>query len=342
MAHTPHKSLQSLIDDIKIEDYTAYLEFITKVNSDNLENYQAETLLKDEALNTKLTDNQIELLKVLNFKGGTKLWLYRHPTTSFTKRWDLIQLNTSLAYNNDLDITKEDLKFTSKYYQSKWKQANPTSARLHAKGLQFEFNMDEFSLNIFKNSIKKPFLRTEAKNLVLKVNKAFNKSRTTNNSISIRNRFYAIILDNTPIHTKAMLNELYPTILEKHDSVTNTTSYYTPHKDEAIAVELGFSNRDISGVPTPEAMKNYSSDTAICTHMKLEKVQNNRLLKRYYTATSIMSTLAIRTNNNTYKDLAARMVSNLTDSQLVPFHGLTQSVGMLNTLIETNINNKEK
>ena len=58
MAHTPHKSLQSLIDDIKIEDYTAYLEFITKVNSDNLENYQAETLLKDEELNTKLTDNQ--------------------------------------------------------------------------------------------------------------------------------------------------------------------------------------------------------------------------------------------------------------------------------------------
>ena len=70
MAHTPHKSLQSLIDDIKIEDHTTYLEFITKVNNDNLESYQVELLLKDEALTTKLTDNQIELLKVLNFKGG--------------------------------------------------------------------------------------------------------------------------------------------------------------------------------------------------------------------------------------------------------------------------------
>ena len=342
MAHTPHKSLQDLIDDIKLEDNAVYLEFITKVNNDNLDSYNVQTILKDDNLNSKLTDNQLELLKVSYFKSGYRLHFYHQynqPKIYFITRWDNIKVDNSVAYTPNLNISKEDLKFIPRYHQSKWKQANPTNVRKHTKGLQFEFNMDEFSLNIFRNSIKKPFLRTEAKNLILKVNKAYNKTDYTDNIISIRNRFYALILDNTPVHTKAMLNELYHTPLEDNNTITSTNTYYNPHKDEAIAI---YRDRFLQSISTPDSIDEYSTDTVICTHMKLDNIQSNRLLNRYYSAASVMSTLAIKTSNKTYEALADRMISNLTPEQLEPFHELTQSVGMLNTLIETNINNKEK
>jgi len=333
MAHKLHTLLQDLIDDIKLEDTKVYLELITKINKDKLENSQIEHLLKDKDNYKKLTDNQIELLKTIRFKGGYRLRFfkpYNNLTSPFITRWNSIGATRVYSYQMDLQVKQDDLKYMSTYYISKWKQEHPTSNKKRTKGLQFTFAMNEFSLNIFKNSIKKGFLRTEAKNFILKVNEAYNNSNHSLADKSIRNRFYAVILDNTEVHTKAMLNELQGTDFEK----------YIPHKDEALVIRLGYSNRGLRGISTPESQDEYPTDLGLCTHMKLH-APTYRALNRYFSAASVMSTLALRTSNNTYKALATRMINNLTQKQLKSFNELTKSVGMLNTMIETNINNKE-
>jgi len=341
MAHTPHNSLQELIDDIKLEDTKVYLELITEINKDKLENNQIEHLLKDNDNYKKLTDNQIELLKTIRFKGGYNLRFYKpynSPTSPFITRWDSIGATGVYSYQMDLQVKQDDLKYMSTYYISKWKQEHPTSNKKRTKGLQFTFAMNEFSLNIFKNSIKKGFLRTEAKNFILKVNEAYNNSKHSLADKSIRNRFYAVILNNTEVHTNAMLNELQCTNFEV--TTQNKNKKYIPHKDEALVIRLGYNNRGLRGISTPESQDEYSTDLVLCTHMKLHD-PTYRVLNRYFSAASVMSTLALRTSNDTYKALATRMVNNLTQKQLKSFNELTKSVGMLNTIIETNINNKE-
>jgi len=337
MAHNPHNTIQEIINDTKKEDHKAYLEFINRVNKANMDSYEASTLLRNEYIN-ELTDNQLELLKSIGFKNGDRISVYdgyNNPVSKATKRWNTI--NTSFRYyNRDFDIFKEDLKFVTTYTINKWKKLNPTETKRKAKGTQFEFAMNEFSLTLFIKTSTKKFLRTEAKNYVIKVNEAFDKSDKENKEISIRNRFYAFILDNTDVHTKTMLDKLYSTNLSFKDN-----TLYIPHKDEALVLPLGWYNREFISLPTYDAMDNYSNDTTICTHMNTETLEEGRILARYFTAISIMTTLFNKTPCEVYKDLADRMVSNLPTDKKIKLHNLTNSITLIDELVKTKLKEKE-
>ena len=306
MAHTPHTTLHELLADIRNEDTTELLSFIEHVNAANLDDYAIQKLLltKTDIEINRLSDNQIELLKVMSFKNRSSLSFYPYgaPAPTITMRATNIRSRIRTYSIDYTTIPIVDTKFLSTYMKTRWKKAQPFSGSVKkVRGADVSIAMDMFSLSVFKQSIKKPFLRTEAKVLVQKVNNAFiNKTPETT---KIRNKFYAIILDNTPEHTKALYNELQYTILSD-DGV-----YYQPEADEAICFDMyRLRYSKLISIPTTDVHDTFVSDTAIVTHLKSVN-DDARFNARVLSAASAMINLYHLTANEVYYNLGSRMVA---------------------------------
>lgn len=333
MAHTPHTTLHELLADIRNEDTTELLSFIEHVNAANLDDYAIQKLLlaKTDIEINRLSDNQIELLKVMSFKNGSSLSFYPYgaPAPTITMRATNIRSRIRTYSIDYTTIPIVDTKFLSTYMKTRWKKAQPFSGSVKkVRGADVSIAMDMFSLSVFKQSIKKPFLRTEAKVLVQKVNNAFTVN--TPETIKIRNKFYAVILDNTPEHTKALYNELLTTSTRPYTD----GDYYQPEADEAICVDVSdLVYGDVISVATAAILDSYSTDIKIVTH--LNPVEGNlRFNRRVLSAASAMISLYYLTKNDVYFKLGSRMLAAI-DPKVVSEQLLTtESVITTNKILK--------
>jgi len=319
--------LQELINKIKAEDHSAYLALLNKINGEKMDRYAIGKLFASATF-TKITNNQLLLLRSMSFKGGDTIWLstYNRTLSSFENRFQNTRGDYQLKYGID-SLPKVDTKFITTYHRTQWRKANPSTRKNGpAKGTQFTFKMDMFSLTIFKNSIKNEFLRTEGKNFIMKVNKAFSESEGNDSHTKIRNKFYALILDNTPVHTKAMINELSPTALK-----TNGT-YYIPDADEAIIVGFRWGGDNEVSYATSYSMDTYSTDLPLVTHNigSEDERHNNRLLS----ASSMLLTAHASTDCEAYKSAATRMVKHLPRTIVTAALAKTQAVATLRSILK--------
>jgi len=306
--------LQSIIKDIDASDYSWGMpEFLTHLTTSQV---------------ARLTTSQITLLKNMRFKRGQTLRLYRErcifATTisgAHSKQWAFMHASALFA--------KEDLIYLSKYETTKWKEANPSGGSTK-KGTELNFAMDDFSLALFKASITKGFLRTEAKNYILAVNKAYSSVTATDPvkklaATKIRNKFYAVILNNTEVHTNAMLKELQWTDLEPAKG-----GYYQASEDEALSFSFG-GHRHLLSYTTTNAMETYSTDIEITTHNN--GTDNERHADRLASATSILLTIHAATGNTAYLALATRMLKNITSDSKIKVLNTTSAVAMLRAIL---------
>lgn len=291
-----------LIDTIKSEDYTFYLEVIKNVdNENNGYGYSKYLLNLSEEEVAKLTNAQLTLLKHMSFRNGHT---QRFGIIVYEQK-PIVKAMKKIPYNHippfDLEkLKKEDLIFFSKYYKNKWR-------KLHAKprsiSNDFKFNMDEFSLTVFKNNITKPFNSVEAKILIQRVNEAFNSSSYEDTpEIHIRNKFYAVILDNATTHTKAMT-----LLLKSTDLLTQHTVTYEPQEGEAICL-TSVSVNTLATMLTRDSLETYSVDIPTCTHVR--QFEGDRINERRITSASALMTAYTTTGNNYYKVLATKMLEN--------------------------------
>lgn len=293
----------TLIDTIKSEDHTFYLEVIKNVDNENRSYGCSKYLLElSEEEVEKLTNAQLTLLKHMRFRNGhaQQLGGRIYDSKPIIKAMKKIPISHTSPFNLE-KLQKEDLIFFSKYCKTKWR-------KLHAKQKctlnNFKVNMDEFSLTVFKNSITKPFNRTEAKIMVQRVNEAFYVSSYNGApEVHIRNKFYAVILDNTPVHTKAMLLLLEPTDLLTQDTIT-----YEPQEGEAICLTNAAINT-LATIMTRDALETCSADIPLCSHA--HQFEEHRINKRKITAASALVTAYTITGNSYYKVLATKMVESI-------------------------------
>lgn len=306
MAHTPHTTLHELLADIRHEDTTELLSIIEHVNTAKLDHSAIKKLLlaKTDIATNQLSDNQLELLKVMLFKNGYTISFYQYNVAAgaITLRVRDIRALIRTHYTDYTLIPVEDTKFLSTYMKTKWKNAQPfTGSVKKVCGADVAIAMDMFSLSVFKQSIKKPFLRTEAKVLVQKVNKAFTVD--TPETTKIRNKFYAIILDNTPEHTKALYKELHQT------SLADGGTYYQPDADEALCFDMyRLRYNKLISISTTDAQHTFSSDTPITTHLKPVNT-GDRFNCRVLSVASAMIQLYHLTANEVYYNLGSRMLA---------------------------------
>lgn len=324
--------LQILLNQIKLEDTTELLLFINKANTENLTTDNLSKYLKElpEHRALTITNNQLKLLKTMRFRGGYTLYMYRGyntptpPPTSISERYLKITTSYNFIHNNLASIPSEDLIYFSNYHKSKWKKVNPS--RKNTKGTQFTFQMNIFSLQIFKSSIKKEFLRTEAKNFILKVNMAYKDSPKTIAEIRTRNKFYALILDNTPVHTRVMLDLLHPTSIVIKDEL------YDVHEDEALAISLGYTGHPMSAYNTSNTMSTYSSDVTLVTHNN--GLPGDRDNERLTAGASILLTAYARSGNIAYHTLAQRMLANIDKATKTTTLNNTKAIEALRTILK--------
>lgn len=205
-------------------------------------------------------------------------------------------------------------------------QINPSTRA--KKGTELSFTIDMFSLAVFRNSIKKPFLRNEAKNYAMAVNKAFEDTTRTLADIKVRNKFYYTILSNTSLHTKALLNEIYGTTIIYSDG-----TYYQPDEDEALCVTVtnGPDSR-LKSYSTTCSMEAFSTDTNLVTHANT--IRDARVNNRLLSAASVLTTAYLATNNEAYKTLAAEMVSTIPADIIAKALIGTNSVNTLREVLE--------
>ena len=302
------KTFADMMQQLHKEDTTFYCKLIAKINTEKMENRQASTYLQKLTSDDLklLTTTQLKLLDTMRFKGGYTLSFYpgyKMPNSPIYEAID--KLNVQVSFNRwsfDMtDVTKEDLKFLPTYMITQWKKLNPTTTKRNVKGVKFTPSMDMFSLEVFRNSITKPFLRTEAKNLVLQVNSAFNNSSRGDDAIKVRNKFYGIILDNTPVQTKALINSLMPTNLN-HNNIP-----YQLDSGEAVRYDIPWQGDSKASYMTRSSLDTWSSDLAIVTHNN--GIGDERSFERHISAASAFMTFYVETNNIAYKELADRMAS---------------------------------
>ena len=331
MAHTPHTTLHELLADIRHEDTTELLSIIEHVNTAKLDHRAIQKLLlaKTDIATIRLSDNQVELLKVMLFKHGYTISFYNYgsPACSIVSRAADIRTSIRVHWTDFTLIPVEDTKFLSTYMKTQWKKTQPFSGSVKKiRGADVSIAMDMFSLSVFKQSIKKPFLRTEAKVLIQKVNKAFTVN--TPETTKIRNKFYAIILDNTPEHTKALYNEFLSTNLYA-DGV-----YYQPEEDEAICINVNYLMYDgLISIATRAILYDCSTDTIIVTHLKPLKDDirfNNRVLG----VASAMISLYHLTKNDTYFKLGSRMLAAIDTTVAAQQLLATESVVTIHKILK--------
>ena len=316
-------TLREHLDKIKSEDHIAYLQVIKGLNEKNLDNYAIRPhiaeLAKPEQLLTRLTQTQLNVLFSMGFKGGYSLrehYVTNNSSSSTALASRIRSIKTSRYLLDDVDnLTKEDFPFISTYIQNKWKKENPTTTRAK-KGINFQPDFNEFSLIIFKDSITKPYTRTEAKNRVLSVNKVFNNSNRDEEAIRFRNKYYKLILDNTDYHTKAMINSLHTTQLYTYVVVNNKRTqekvYYIPHPDEAVAVQIDrWSNVDMQPYSNVDSRDSYSTDLTIAAGSKAGL--SYRDAARYATASGVFTNMYTETNCEAYKTMATTIINTIDD-----------------------------
>lgn len=331
MAHTPHTTLHELLADIRHEDTTELLSIIEHVNTAKLDHRAIQKLLlaKTDIATIRLSDNQVELLKVMLFKHGYTISFYNYGSPACSIESRAADIRTSIrVYSTDFTlIPVEDTKFLSTYMKTQWKKTQPFSGSVKKiRGADVSIAMDMFSLSVFKQSIKKPFLRTEAKVLIQKVNKAFTVN--TPETIKIRNKFYAIILDNTPEHTKALYNELQYTIL------SNDGVIYQPEADEAICFDMRrLRNSKLISIPTTDSHDTFASDTAIVTHLKPVN-DDGRFNARALSAASAMMQLYHLTTNEVYYNLGSRMLSAIDQKAVSATMSSIESIVTTNKILK--------
>ena len=298
-------NLQDLLELVKQEDHTFYLSIIQEANENSSESHKVGKKLRglDSATVAKLTDNQLLLLKSLRFKQGYHLTFgWAHNSTSIYSR--VAKINTAVTHSFDT-VVKENLKFLTTYEITQWRRVNGIASTRKVRGTGFVFKMDEFSLKLFKRSITKPFLRTEAKILVQAVNKAYDGGTPKDDTrVSIRNRFYGLILDNTPVQSNVLLNELYKTSISPSGT---PGSYRDIQEGEAISVNM---YRLAPAYATYHIMDTYSSDLAVVTHNA--EVTDERVANRHIGAVSVLLTGYLKTANEQYKILATRLVASVS------------------------------
>lgn len=325
--------LQILLNQIKLEDTTELLLFINKANTENLTHTNLSKYLKElpEHRASTITNNQLKLLKTMGFRGGYTLYMYKAyrdptpPPTALSVRYLAITTAYNFIHNNLARIPAEDLIYFSNYHKSKWKKVNPS--RKNTKGTQFTFQMNTFSLQIFKGSIKKEFLRTEAKNFILKVNMAYKDSPKTIAEIRIRNKFYALILNNTPVHTRVMLDLLHLTNID-----LGNERIYDAHEDEALAISLGYAGHPMSAYNTSNTMSTYSTDVTLVTHNN--GLPGDRDNERLTAGASILLTAYARSGNEAYHTLAQRMLANIDKATKTTTLNNTKAIEALRTILK--------
>ncbi len=322
--------LQRLINTIKLEDTTILLALIDEINTKKLEGNQITDLFRGLSATkvTSFTVSQLELLQSMHFRGGYRVHIYSYNTPPSPYETAVKHISRSWSlFSSVSTLPKEDLKYLSEYHRTKWRKGNPS--RTNAKGTQLTFKMDMFSLQMFKNSIKKGFLRTEAKNFVIKVNAAYNETTRTTAATKIRNKFYALILDNTEVHTKTMINNLQMTHLALSDG-----TYYPADEDEALVVSLGYAGNPLAVFNTVDSMNSYSTDLNIVTHNNGSEDTREGL--RLISAASVLLAIHAKTNNQSYAALAARMLVNTQSTIKADVLQRTAAIEQLrNTLKDT-------
>jgi len=321
-------SLADLFTEIEKEDYTTYVAIIDEINRLNLDNYELKVYLSTIPSNVvqNLTPNQCTALQIQCFKGGYQISTYgikgpikqaiEQAATPFRSYYNTLQV---------AGVTADQLKFASTYNRNQWRKANPS--RRSTKGTELTFNMDMFSLSIFKNSITKRFLRTEAKNYIIKINEAFDNSNDQSADIvKIRNKFYAIVLNNTDVHTKAMLQNLLPTYLYTTDG-----DLYIPDEDEAICIKLS----TLVTINSMASLMAYSTDTPICTHAIYTNV-DTRLAERMLAAISELTNAARLTSTPAYTLLAKKLAKQLTPVDITIALKTTSSILDVHNILKEN------
>ena len=332
--------LKIMVEEIKQTDDTTYLEIMTIV--DNLEAYGVRDYLYKlvEQNVQKLSDAQVYTLFAMQYKGGNGFNSYYYGSNSnapspFEIRNKKVCNNNKHNYYQDTTyLLQDDLKYVSQYHRNQWKKANSTPVTRVTKGLDAQIAMNDFSLIMFKEAITKTFNQTEAKNYVLSVNKAFGSSNKLE-EIKIRNKFYKVILDNTPTHSKAMLNEIRTTTLvtnKRLEDNTVATYHYSLEADEAVAIYLGWDNDSLACYSTSDSHSTYASDLNIVTSNT--NITAPRDQYRYATAASILMTMFVKTGNQVYKDKADTMVNSLSEDVRNSVLNQTEAIRLLNNTIK--------
>ena len=305
---------KELVDAVLLEDTTFLQELMVHINACTSVASIASTVLRPltAAQLALLTDNQVCFLYFIPYKFGDHISLEVTKTSEFDKRLRRL-LQAGIPHyappryrhiaGSMTHVAKEDLKIFSNYCRTVWRRSNPSTRS--KKGTALTFSMDMFSLAVFKETAaKKPFLRTESKNYIMGVNKAFRNTPITNATISIRNKFYAVILDNTADHTKALQNELIPT------SLLDNSTYYLPAEDEALTIYFGrASAKPLISYLTLDAIADYSTDLTLTTHNNgyVDDRDNNRLVSM----ASMLLTAYVATGHEPYNTLAIRALKNI-------------------------------
>lgn len=275
-------------DIIDNEDTTLYEQIIQKTKDEKMDSYDLSNYLErlgESKLDT-LSETQQTLLVSMGFKRGSIIYTYNRNKKGLNK---ICNIKYSSSY---LALTQESYKYMSDYEINQHKKV---TAITNTKNI-INFRMDGFSLNIFKNSIKKPFSGVKARQLVKSVNKGFKESSKEFEQISIRNQFYKLILDNTPKHTKALINELEETNCIRFGSGI----YYIPKETEVVVLESPI--KKYQSISTEESLDTYSTDLNIVYNINLEL--DNRNKNRYLSTASAFITLYLRTNCEHYKTMA--------------------------------------
>lgn len=336
---TKTNDLKIMVEEIKQTDDTLYLDIMNKVA--NLEDYAVRDYLYALVLNDvqKLSDIQVYTLFAMQYKGGNSFNNYYYGNTNKTRspfeerNLTVCNGNRHNYYQNPKDLLQDDLKYVSQYYRNQWKKENGTPGKRVTKGLDAQIAMNDFSLIMFKEASTKTFNQTEAKNYVLSVNKAFNTTAKTAETIKTRNKFYKAILDNTTTHSKAMLNEIHPTDLINYD----TKLAYDLHADEAIAIQLGWANNELACYSSPESRATYANDLNVVTGST--NIASERDQYRYATVASILMTMFVKTGNQVYKDKADAMLNSLREEVRNNVLNQTEAIRLLNnTLKQGTIN----
>ena len=326
--------LQQLLYDIRLEDTTQYLEIINHINTNKIESHHVSKYLRDltQVEVNKLTPNQITLLLSLDYKGGYSVYMSNYNNSQSSPiDLSIQQHNIQRLYGtNPQSLSKEDLPYITDYMRTKWKQANPSATSTKQRGVGFIPKMDMFSLTIFRNNISKKFLRTEAKNLLLSVNKAFKESSKDMAAIKIRNKYYYSILENTEHLTKAALNTLMNTKIDISDYGEQPICY-SPSEDEALVFNMYEAKLYMSFTPS-ECMDTYSTDTPIVTSNLgyTASRENQRLLGTI----SALTTLYTKTDNSSYLTLAARAAQHLPEDIKSDSLKATQSIVEMRKILQ--------
>ena len=308
-------TFKETIDTIKGEDATLLLKFLEDSRVNKWDSSEASKVLLNLTVSEvdQFTSAQLSLLRYTEFKGGGRLYLYEYGQPDSYIYTKVRGATNIIPYYIDYtSLTKEDFPYLSLYYQTKWRKDNPT--RINKKGTQFTFSMDLFSLTAFKASITKPFLRTEGKNLILAVNKAYNLSSKDMQAIKIRNKFYYVIISNTDVITKTLMANILTTRLLYSITKPNDTlirEYYNLEPDETIAVPMHGSVKQLTGHMTAEALDTYSTDVNLILGTKSS---DDRVNMRMITAISAVISVGLITGNKNYLALAEKSVANLSDA----------------------------